>query len=232
MNDNNPRWPKYGFSGLLALLVSFFIINPFLLTTNIGNAIIQLSVSGIMIMILYILRRKKQVLYFAIPLIIFALALSWYNLFDYSFSREVIAYTLKLIFLLIAIFSIIRLVRQYKTIDSNIIVGALCIYIMFALAWGLLYTLVELIVPESFEGRLLHPEDKTDLDRTNSIFTSLIYYSVVTITTLGFGDIYPASHLARSLTSLEVLFGVFYLGTLISTLIGLRLYHLDHGSKS
>lgn len=232
MKEHNPRWPKHGFSALLSLLIAFFLINPLLLNSEIGNVIMQILFSAIMVSIIYLISNKHEPLYFFVPVIIIGLSLSWYNLFDFSFIRQIFAFIVNLIFIVSAVITIARFVLKYKAIDFNLIVGALCIYIMMAIAWGLLFTMLELIMPGSFKGTLLYPEDDSALSQVNSTFTSLIYFSVVTITTLGYGDISPTTIFARSLALLEVLFGVFYLGITISTLIGLRLHQLKYEEQN
>lgn len=224
MRFHNPRWPQYGFFALLTALLSFLVISPLLLRTPIGNIILVLLISMIMLASIYLLSEDPYPFYLSIALLVPTLIISGFNLFEYSYISQMSSHILYLVFLIIAMYSILSHLFRYRSIDLNIIMGALCLYIMGAMSWGIIYMILEVTFPGSFNGVLTGPEDITALDKVNATFTSLIYFSVVTITTLGYGDIVPVSSIARSVAILETLFGVFYLGTIISTLIGLRLY--------
>jgi hypothetical protein len=108
-------------------------------------------------------------------------------------------------------------------IDTNKIVGAICIYILLGLIWAMLYLLVAAAIPDSFNGVTQAPW----LDN----FATAVYFSFVTITTLGYGDISPVTPLARFLVYMEAIVGVFYMAILVASLIGVRLSDRDasHG---
>ena len=100
-------------------------------------------------------------------------------------------------------------------ITSNDIVGAICIYMMLSLIWAILYLILAEAVPGAFNGLPQAPW----LDN----FSTAIYFSFVTITTLGYGDISPAMPLARFLVYMEAIIGVFYMAILVASLIGVRM---------
>ncbi len=100
-------------------------------------------------------------------------------------------------------------------ITGNDIVGAFCIYMLLGLIWAILYLFIAEAVPGAFNGMQQAPW----LDN----FSTAVYYSFVTITTLGYGDISPALPLARFLVSMEAIIGVFYMAVLVASLIGVRL---------
>jgi voltage-gated potassium channel len=112
-------------------------------------------------------------------------------------------------------------------IDGNKIVGAICIYILLGLVWAFAYLLVESFFPNSFNG-LEHKLWQHNLQ-------DMFYYSMVTLTTLGYGDITPAQPVARFLAYMESITGIFYTTVLVASLIGIRLasYHPeDHDTKA
>jgi|TARA_B110000116_G_scaffold267958_1_gene281180 hypothetical protein len=98
-------------------------------------------------------------------------------------------------------------------IDGNKILGAICLYLLMGLIWAVLYTLVQLSIPNSF----------TNINNSNEWFTlfpDFIYFSFVTITTLGFGDISPLLPISRFLVYFEAIVGQFYLAILVASLVG------------
>jgi hypothetical protein len=108
-------------------------------------------------------------------------------------------------------------------IDGNKILGAICLYLLLGLIWAITYTLLQLQFPESFQALKGHSQWFT-------LFPDFIYFSFVTITTLGFGDISPTLPVARFLVYLEAIIGQFYLAILVASLVGSRMSTLPHKS--
>ena len=100
-------------------------------------------------------------------------------------------------------------------VDGNKIVGAICIYLLLAMIWAMLYLLIAEALPGSFNG----VPQASWLEN----FSTATYFSFVTITTLGYGDILPVSPLARFLVTMEAIVGVFYMAIVVASLIGVRL---------
>ena len=100
-------------------------------------------------------------------------------------------------------------------IDANSIVGAICIYLLTGLLWALMYLLIAQAIPGAFNGieQLVWYEN----------FADIAYYSYVTLTTLGYGDITPVAPLARFLVYMEAVVGVFYMAILVASLIGIKI---------
>ena len=100
-------------------------------------------------------------------------------------------------------------------IDVNRLMGAVSIYLLLGIIWALLYLFVHIIVPGSFS-----------LDETTGHveeLEQLIYYSFVTLTTLGYGDVSPGLPVARTFAYLEAAFGQLYLTILVAALVGMLL---------
>jgi voltage-gated potassium channel Kch len=97
-------------------------------------------------------------------------------------------------------------------IDVNKIVGAICIYLLMGLTWAMMYLFIAQAVPGAFNGleQLLWYDN----------FADVAYYSYVTLTTLGYGDISPVAPIARFLVYMEAVVGVFYMAILVASLIG------------
>ncbi len=99
-------------------------------------------------------------------------------------------------------------------VDGNKIVGAICIYLLIGLIWALSYLMIAQAVPGAFNGL----EQLIWYDN----FADVAYYSFVTLTTLGYGDISPVTPIARFLVFMEAIVGVFYMAILVASLIGIR----------
>jgi hypothetical protein len=97
-------------------------------------------------------------------------------------------------------------------VDANKIVGAICIYLLMGLIWAMMYLFLAQAVPGAFNGI------KQMVWYHN--FADVAYYSFVTLTTLGYGDISPVAPVARFLVYMEAVVGVFYMAILVASLIG------------
>ncbi len=104
-------------------------------------------------------------------------------------------------------------VVQSEQVNLNNISGAVCVYLLFGLLWSLLYYGVAILVPESFEGQLA-----ADI---SGQFNDYVYFSFVTLTTLGYGDILPVHGISRSLAFMEAVIGQFYIAVLVAGLVAM-----------
>lgn len=93
--------------------------------------------------------------------------------------------------------------------------GAICIYLLIGLAYGFVYSMVEMLHPGSFEH--IHPV----LGKSLSEF-DFFYFSFITLTTVGYGDVAVLTPYARSIVILESITGIFYLAILVARLIAMR----------
>ncbi len=100
-------------------------------------------------------------------------------------------------------------------IDINRLVGAGCIYLLSGSMWGIVYLLLNVIAPGSFVG-IVGESWSEQLNEFN-------YYSFVTLTTLGYGDVTPVAPVARTLSYLEAVRGQMYLTVLVAALVGIHI---------
>jgi len=106
-------------------------------------------------------------------------------------------------------------VLRATTVDGNTLLGAIGIYLMLGLLWAIVYFTLALLDPDSFTGGGI------GAGFTN--FPTFVYFSFVSLTTLGFGDISPQAPIARLLVYLQAIAGQFYLAIMIAGLVGIRI---------
>lgn len=116
------------------------------------------------------------------------------------------------LFLVLSVRSALRQILFAKDIDANRLYGAVCVYLMLGVLWALMYSTLGHLDPSAFSGSL--PEGSEDWN------LEWIYYSFVTLTTLGYGDILPVSATARALAYSQAVVGVFYMAMLVAALVG------------
>lgn len=128
------------------------------------------------------------------------------------------AHGLSILFLAVTATVILRTVFQLAEVTTDAVAGALCGYLLLGVAFGHAYSMIEILAPGSFLGGEL-VADRNDSGRTHAL---LAYFSVSTLTTVGYGDVTPATSLTRGLSNVEAILGQFYLAVVIADLIGKR----------
>jgi len=101
---------------------------------------------------------------------------------------------------------------------------AICGYLIIGILWAYIYSLIMICDHESFKFSMAvadqaHRPDHRTIDL---LHFNYIYYSFITLTTVGYGDITPVSTLAKTFSYLESLFGQLYLAVLIARIIGIK----------
>lgn len=108
---------------------------------------------------------------------------------------------------------LLKFILHQRIITAELIYAALAVYFIFGLAWASIYQVIEISNPAAFTIPNADPSQK------DFIF-QMWYFSMVTLTTLGYGDIAPVTMTARVFVVLEAIMGQFYIAVLIANLIG------------
>jgi hypothetical protein len=95
------------------------------------------------------------------------------------------------------------------------IIGAVLLYLTIAVTFVALFTFVGLVYPKAFSG--------IAIEDSPALASNLIYFSFVTLTSTGYGDIIPVHPIARSLCNVESIIGQLYPATLLARLVTLEL---------
>jgi len=148
---------------------------------------------------------RNGLIFFAITAIVTGIVLDILQLYYVHLS-------LLFFFYLWAIWVAAKQVLFAGPVDVNKVVGAICIYLLMGLIWAMMYLFIAQAIPGAFNGL----EQVVWYDN----FADVAYYSYVTLTTLGYGDISPVAPIARFLVYMEAVVGVFYMAILVASLIG------------
>ena len=133
------------------------------------------------------------------------------NLIDYQNFKFVYMFLL-LTFFVSAAWLVGNRVLLTGQVDLNIITGSVALYLILGFIWAILYTVLIQFFPEAISG--LEPENWINT------LSTMTYFSFVTLTTLGYGDISPVNSIAKVLVILEAVTGMFYIAIIVASLIG------------
>jgi hypothetical protein len=135
-------------------------------------------------------------------------------------ASELLYHGLLCAFLFYAASTILTTIFRHKEVNADAVIGAVCGYVIAGAAFGSLYTAIELVQPGSFS---ISTHIAAQLDNLHSRRFLFGYFSLVTLTSMGYGDITPVAPAAASLTWMEAVFGQFYLAVVVAQLVGMRL---------
>jgi hypothetical protein len=206
---------KNDFSYLLIALLVFLIGVPIAIDLHLFSPEIirAIGFSALLAIGLWSLRRSGRTFSAAVAFVVAGIILS--VLFAYN-SHIIFRYgstVTMLAFLLLATGEAMQQIAKGNNISANRIVGAICVYLMLGVIWALSYALMEAIIPGSFKGL-------TEQVASSSWNPDWVYFSFVTLSTLGYGDITPLTYSARALSFFEAIVGQFYLAVLVAGLVG------------
>ena len=123
----------------------------------------------------------------------------------------------EVLFLFGASVLIVKSLFSAPTLKFDSILGAVCGYLFVGLGWAVLYAMIEGFRPGSFE---IGPKLVTGGEVARPQPQVLTYFSFVTLTTVGYGDISPVSPATRTLSWVEAITGQFYLAAIVAGLVG------------
>ncbi len=201
------------FTFLLAFLLIYAIAAPFFERFITSNLFINISFSAVMLSAVFAVSQKKSSLIITLLLVLPAFLIIWMKFFFATPQILYAAAVSQALFNAYMVFIIIYYIFESRLVTRDIISAALIAYLFIGLFMADLYLLVELIYPGSFSI----PHEVLLADPS-----TFRYFSFVTLTTLGYGDISPISSQARSLSVLEAFIGQIYLAVLIARLVGLK----------
>ena len=137
----------------------------------------------------------------------------WYALEPENPWANLAAYAAVLPFQASIIYSLARFTRLQKRVTTNTVLAAVSIYLLLGATFVPLYGLIETVQPGSFVDNVA-PDERI-------VWQQLLYYSYVTLNTVGYGDVQPVTPWARSLSTLEAVLGVLYVAVAIARLVSL-----------
>jgi hypothetical protein len=204
---------KGRFLSLLIFIIAMIIVGPLF------DEFVQLSIlmdifwTAIFVSAIYAFSQKKSHIVIAVMLALPMLGSIWAKYFVQPKALVVVGSLCGAAFMLFIIIQMLIFIYSHKEVTRDLIVGAAVVYLLMALMWTFIFIVVETLHPGSFNI----PQGQ-DIEATRYF----LYYSFVTLTTLGYGDITPATSLARSFCILEAVIGQLYLVVQVAWLVGVH----------
>jgi hypothetical protein len=203
---------------LLATILSMIIGSPFLDDIFHYRVIPDIFLTIVFVSGIYAISREKIHIFIALALAIPMFVGIWSAHLYQSPKPLVVGQLFGALFIGLVIRLLIKFIFNEKEITKEVIYAAVVVYLLLAMMWAFAYFILEFVYP----GSLSIPNG---LSRDTFQY---IYFSFVTITTLGYGDIAPLTQKASSLVILEAVTGQIYLVVVVAWLVGM---HVSRRSK-
>lgn len=209
-----------GLTGLLIFLLAYLVVQNALSEFTFGRILARLFFSLIILAGVLTTLKQRWLHGLAMVLAVASLALTWVEEFRPTVFLATLDAGVRLIYLGFLLTLVGAQVFREGPVTGHRIRGAIVVYLLLGALWALLYQVVGLTVPEAFrlaEG--LAGGDPEALQR------QMTYFSFITLTTTGYGDITPVHPVARTLAVLEALAGQLYPAITLARLVSLAVMH-------
>ena len=214
------------FVNLLASLVLLFLLVPALEGSELGGGVLDVFVSGSLLLTLHALRGRQRAFLWGVLLALPAIAAAAGAHLFHSAILLSAGHGFGLLFFLLTGSTILKQVLEPGA--GSRLQAAVCGYLLLGLGWALVFSTLEHVSPGSFGDPL---GTGAQNHAVLAGMPHLIYFSFTTLTTLGYGDVVPTSTLARSLSTLEAVLGQLYLALLVARLVGVRAAQLAEDQR-
>jgi len=206
---------------LIGLIMGLLVLVPILNRFIAVRMVLDLFLTAISISMVYTISSKKSHVIVGLLLAIVMLSSLWFQYFQQNNTVAAIGMIAGVFFIGLVIADLLAFMLRSDEVTREVIYAAILSYLLAALMWAFFYTFLELIDPASFN--IPHSEGR-------SVLLVFQYYSFVTITTLGYGDITPVTELAKTFSALEAVVGQLYLVIIVAWLVGT--YKSDQNRKA
>ncbi|MDP1750944.1 MAG: potassium channel family protein [Reyranella sp.] len=198
-------------SVLVAILCFFILLNPLLSGSAVGATALASSLFVVLVLAVWALRVRRPFVWGLAALAFLAVdALVADRLCEIWIRPVALAATAA--FIGTVTVALLRYVLDRRAITTDKVFGAVAAYILIALSFASLFGVLQIFEPHSFNAAVAHGPD----GRLN--WSDMMYFSFTVLTSTGFGEITPASPMARALIVIEQVLGVMYVAFLVARL--------------
>lgn len=201
-------------SALVVALCALILINPLFVGSVAGAIALGTGLFGILLLAVWALRLRGR--------FVWIMAAFAFLTIDFLAADRMGEHSLKPVSLALAagfVSTVTVLLLGYvldrRPITTDKVFGAVAAYILIAFSFACLFALLQVFEPDAFNATVAHGPDGT------LNWSDLMYFSFTVLTSTGFGEITPATHMARSLVILEQVLGVMYVAFLVARLANL-----------
>jgi Ion channel len=209
-----PRLHRFSTVELLVALALLFFFFPFVEEVKGGDVIVSILLSLVLLSAVLAVADRKGVFFIALVLAIPAIAGRWINHLRPDLVPPPVFLIAGLALIAFVVANLLRFVLRAPSVNTEVLCASIAAYLMLGLLWTVAYWLVDQLTPGAFAFN-------TNEARQSIRGFNAFYFSFVTLSTVGYGDITPVSKVARMLSAMEAMTGLLYVAVLIARLVAL-----------
>ena len=209
------RFRRFSTVQLLIALALLFTCAPFVEEIKGGHLILSFLFSLVLVAGVLAVADRKRVLVIALVLAIPAIAGRWINNFRPDLVPPAVFLVGGLILIIFVVGHLLRFVLRAPVVTTEVLCASISAYLMLGLMWTMAYWLVDQLTP----GGAFSFNTNAGTRSINGF--NGFYFSFITLSTVGYGDITPVSKVARMLAAMEAMTGLLYVAVLIARLVSL-----------
>ena len=217
MSPSPHQWRRRRFSTvqLLIVLGLLFLFFPFVEEVKGGDVIVSILLSLVLISAVIAVANRGLTLVIAVLLMIPAIAGRWINHFRPDLVPPAVFLVSGLVLVAFVVVNLLRFVLLAPSVNTEVLCASISAYLMLGLIFTMAYWLVDQLTP----GGAFSFNTNAGKQSMNGF--NAFYFSFITLSTVGYGDITPLSRIARWLAALEAMTGLLYMTVLIARLVSL-----------
>jgi hypothetical protein len=210
-----PRFRRFTTVQLLVALGLLFVAFPFVEEVKGGNIIVSVLFSLVLLSAVLAVAERKRVLVVAIVLAIPAIGGRWINHLQPDLVPPSVFLSAGLILVGFVVANLLRFVLRAPSVNVEVLCASIAAYLMLGLMWTIAYWLVDQLTP----GGAFSFNTTAGKQSMNGF--NAFYFSFITLSTVGYGDITPVARIARWLAAMEAMTGLLYVAVLIARLVAI-----------
>jgi len=219
----------FGRYGSLLLALVMLMLMQLTVDTTIGKYLLEAIFIAVLLTGLRAIETQKGLLGFEVILLLVGVVLSIAGTVTNNTPLFFIGNTCRVVFMIMVALTILIDLFRGRKVSGDTLAGAVCVYLLIAVIWGYFFLLIEIIVPGSFSFTQGHSRIQLWISQE---FFPFFYFSMVTITTVGYGDMSPVSSEAQTFATIEALIGQIYLTILVARLVGMYMVHQQNDNEN
>lgn len=197
------------------ILLSLLLINCFLVTLlPVDLLSMTYRIAFTLILIATYTALESMYRQYSIPIILLALVLYWFSYYNKGRMLDIVSNSIIAVIFLSTVINLLKQVSSKERASIMTIIQALSGYLLVGIVLALAFSLIGKLQPESFNFSAGLPEG------SNAGFHNYLYFTFISMGTVGFGDLLPLTPFARSFTSFAGIAGQIYIAIVIAMLIG------------
>lgn len=202
---------------LFFVFLAMVLVSP-LLPGDIEIFFVNVTFSCFLLASIATVSPKKSFFYFVLLSGIFAATLNTISLVHTSYFLKMASGIASLIFIGTVTAILFQNIYQFKSAETDLVFGSICVYVLLGVLWAIVYFIVSLNMDMPFKGldQVKASEEHHPFD-----LQPFLYFSFVTQTTLGYGDVTPSEPLTLSMAIVQAIMGQFYIAIVVASLVGI-----------